>query len=195
MRKRSWDAGFFIAKLLIVFALFVSAQCVFSDGATNQSMHLTNTAKLSERETLRLVYHELSKTRYFAPINVKLEGSAARIGLDQKELTDFLTLKFRNTFTGYQVKEPSREVWMSRPLDSAWGSISVRIWTVGEKNSIVSYHLALRMSRFLSGECGYEDEMLGYSSAHDLTQTRELKDNLVTLLERAATLLMKVQEP
>ena len=54
-----------------------------------------------------LYYRRLKTIELFGMIEVELagSGSAEKIGLTESELTDYVKLKFRNTFTGVKYKD------------------------------------------------------------------------------------------
>lgn len=176
---------------------------------TEQATNLLNATPEEREKVLRFINNrDLIKVRYFQPIQVNLEGDAVKIGLDSKELSDFLTLKFKNLFSSYEIKELSTNSWKvkdAKSLDefgdiefqgidrSEWALMTVKIWVVGEDYPL-AYHIHLDIGRLGGGSHGYEDERLGVSSAKNLKENRRLKDSLADMLEKAAIELMKLRE-
>jgi len=52
-----------------------------------------------------IVYSGFKTIKKFGSINVSVEGSAEKIGLNKEELTDYLRLRFKNSFAGMEYKE------------------------------------------------------------------------------------------
>jgi len=149
----------------------------------------------------QILYRDLINVKYVYAITLQFDGTAEELGIDQG-LSDFLTLKFKNTFTGYELRPfPKDAKWYRDAqgngqyigLDkNEWAYVNFRIWTVSQKQT-VAYHIRLEIKRLLGGDSYYQNEVLDLTSARELTQTRLLKDTLSDMMERAATEIMKLQ--
>jgi hypothetical protein len=69
---------------------------------------------------------------------VTLDGDAEKIGLDEKELTDYLKLRIRNNFD--DIKIVDMKEFFTKYTGKQQGGISLRIWVLGDDYP-VAYHL------------------------------------------------------
>jgi hypothetical protein len=163
---------------------------------------LSEISDVDKSKAMRILAHgDLLQVRYFRAAQVYFQGSAEQLGLDAQELQDFVNLKQKNIFTGYEMKSlPKDAQFTVDGLDfkvlgvdmNEWAGISVRVWTVGDDYP-VAYHLKLSIVKLGGGKHGYEDELLGVSSRQKIRDTRLLKDAITGMMETAATEIMKLQ--
>jgi len=154
------------------------------------------TPKVDEKVLAKVTYSDLTDVKKFFTVYVLLDGSAEKIGLDRKELSDFVKLRFKNLFTGFPIEElPKNEQGL--PADGInereWANLFVVVWTVGDDYP-VAYHIELKMGKFRGGGWGYSDASLGYASAKTLKDGRVIKDTISDLMERAAATLFRIQD-
>lgn len=127
-----------------------------------------------------IFYNGFTTIERFGLIGVSLEGSAEKIGLKKENLTDYLRLRFKNSFAGMEFEE-TENLWQTmQNKDEAKkvGSINVKVWTVGE-NYPVAYHIAISAGN-LSSSREYENSVLGYGSKQDLPEyVREIISKMV----------------
>ncbi len=177
---------------MIKFLLLLSTACALLSCASAVTEQEDSARRLS---VARSLYYDLTDVRQFYFVHVDLAGSAEEIGLDRKELAEFLRLRFKNFFTGFPLKElpPDKN---GSPKDDVvereWAYLSVTVWTVGSDYP-VAYHINLTMRKLRGGGGGYEDASLGYASAKALKSERILKDAISDMMERAAVKLLKIQ--
>ena len=70
-----------------------------------------------------IFYSEFKTIEKFGLISVFLEGSADKLGLKKGELTDYLRLRFKNSFSGMEFKDPEnlQEILVNTPPAQAGG--------------------------------------------------------------------------
>jgi hypothetical protein len=186
-----------LLRILSILFLLANCQRGYSQNATNQATD-PERAKIIDR----ILHKDLLKVHNFQQMQVSLDGSAEDIGLNHQDLQEFVTLKFKNIFTGYELKklpddalgpmDENGDILFKGVDKNEWALLTVNIWTVGT-NYPVAYHLKLTIGRLGGGCHGYEDQSLGYATAKNLRETRQLKDSITDMMERAATELMKLQ--
>ena len=93
------------------------------------------------------------KIFYKDTIQVYFKGEGAKkIGIYEKELTDYLKLRIRNNFADIKIVKDMREFY-TKYTGKQQGGISLRIWIIGDDNP-VAYHLKYT---FLNYEYRYEE--------------------------------------
>ena len=126
---------------------------------------------------------ELSNIKYFCAVNVCTDGSAAQIGLNEKELTDFLRLKYKNNISlpilpnkileknndGLSITEDKGEIW-------------VTVWTIGD-NYPVAYYIRMSAGNATNIHA-WEQEYLGYDSKENIPNI--VKTQLTNMMEKFA---------
>ncbi len=79
------------------------------------------------------------KTFEKGSISVSFLGSAKKIGLDKKELTDYLKFRIRIYFVDIKVAKNLKEFF--KYTGKQQGGINLRIWISGDDDYPVAYHL------------------------------------------------------
>ena len=127
----------------------------------------------------------------FSSIGVYLRGKAEGIGLNQSELSNFLKLRFKNSFAGTSYKETDfatimdeREVQQSKR-----GDIAITVWTVGNDYPI-AFHIEIGSGNYLNlGQ--YKTAFLGYSSKQKITES--VKKSITELVDDLAVSYFKAR--
>ena len=81
-----------------------------------------------------IFYSGFKTVERFGLIGVSLEGSAEKIGLKKDNLTDYLRLRFKNSFAGMEFKEQENlwETFENKDKAKKIGNIHLKVWTVGD---------------------------------------------------------------
>ena len=118
----------------------------------------------SEADLYRILYPEFLKIESFGNIRVVFKGEGAKkIGLNEKELTDFLKFKFKNSFAEIPYRDQSdkiHDIYEDKNKAKTIGSIVVRVWIVGDSYPIV-YHMEIIAGTF-EKMTAYTNAVLGY---------------------------------
>lgn len=124
-----------------------------------------------------IFYGDLRKIESFVFIYAHVKGDAkSGIGLTDSEMTDYVRLRFKNSFAGV----PYRETPFSSIKDPAKaGSIWCGVWTVGD-NYPVAYHVEIRFGTMEKDRI-YTDEVLGYGNSKVAQEkVKQVLDNMIT---------------
>ncbi|MFN7712990.1 MAG: hypothetical protein ACK5OI_11490 [Curvibacter sp.] len=127
----------------------------------------------------------------FGLISVSVQGSAEKIGLKKEDLTDFLRLRFKNSFAGIGFKEP-KDLWESiedNDKGKKIGNIHVKVWTVGDDYPI-AYHIAINAGN-LTNTRQYESSILGYGSKRNVPDS--VRESISKLVEDLAVAFFKAR--
>jgi hypothetical protein len=161
----------------LLAATLAAGSCIYADG---------------KKPTLeRFYYSGFWTVERFALIDVTLEGTAKKLGLNEDKLTDYLRLRFKNSFAGMEFKEPDSLVKVILNKDTAekYGSIHVKVWTVGDDYP-VAFHLELQAGN-LTNEKEYRGAVLGYGSKQNVPDT--IRKKIAELVEEAALAFFKAR--
>jgi hypothetical protein len=130
----------------------------------------------------------------FGLISVSLEGSAEKIGLKKEELTDYLRLRFKNSFAGVGFKEPENlwETIQNKEKAKKIGYIHVKVWTVGDDYPI-AYHIAISAGNLASSQesLEYETAFLGYGSKRNVPDS--VRESISQLIDDLAVAFFKAR--
>lgn len=125
------------------------------------------------------LYGDLRKIESFGFIHVHVKNSKEK-GLrpDEKELTDYLKLRFKNNFANVPFKDQSAN--LSNILESEKiGRLWCGVWTVGSDYP-VAYHVECKAGPFSKPEM-LSDEHLGYGNSRNVPdQLRKSIDEMVS---------------
>lgn len=189
--------------ILIIFCVLLTASSLKADGESFRKRYPTYESFLeSIQESLRPVdvnSDEYKKERYRDFIDIKslykkttcvwlLLGDAEKIGLDKKELTDYLRLKIKNNFANISFEgkgSPGKQL----------GYISLRVHVVGD-NYPVAYHLKYQFRHTGSPQIDdsviwENDIMLGYGSKDTVPDM--IREDIDTVIRELAILFFKVR--
>lgn len=138
-----------------------------------------------------IFYSEFKTIESFGLINVSVEGSAGTIGLKKEDLTDFLRLRFKNSFAGMGFKEPKNlwETFEDKEKGKKIGSIHVKVWTVGDEYPI-AYHIAISAGN-LANTRQYESAILGYGSKRNVPDS--VRESISKLIDDLAVAFFKAR--
>ena len=98
-----------------------------------------------------------------------LGDNAEKLGLDKKELDDYLSINVRNYFPDIKLEIPDYAEYTEEQI----GYINFRIWTVGDDYPVL-YHLKCTCSPF-SYEQLWEEEIMGCVSKDKVFDTIKKK--------------------
>ena len=190
-KDKMYCRNIILAVLALAFSVHVSATELSSEEKARNFRE-------AMRATEKIQFEEFAEIKRFYGLTVMLMGTAEKIGINEAELTEFMLLKFRNNFAGYEIASRAPLVEAQRDWNAfsktrkEWANIMISIQTAGSDYP-VAYYIELKMSQ-LSGSKDFERSVLGYSSAEQLRTGRTIKDTIATLMEEAATLLLLVNE-
>jgi len=127
----------------------------------------------------------------FGLISVSLDGSAEKIGLKKEDLTDYLRLRFKNSFAGMWFKEPENlwETIQNKEKAAKIGDIHVNVWTVGDDFPI-AYHIAINAGNLANGR-EYENAFLGYGSKRNVPDS--VRESISQLIDDLAVAFFKAR--
>mgnify|MGYP001181613987 CR=1 FL=1 len=117
-------------------------------------------------------------------ISVTFVGSAKRIGLNKRELTDYLRLSIKNNFADITIANTLKEFF--KFTGKQQGGISLRIWISGDDYP-VAYHLKYK---FFNYEYRYhqgrpEGERIKHSIWEDEMLGIGLRENVSDLIKKS----------
>jgi hypothetical protein len=136
----------------------------------------------------RLIYEDFKKIKIFGPLIVLFEGDAEKIGLNKNDLTDFLKLKVKNNFAGFQIKTIDRSD-LEKSISPTIGRIVVSVWVVGTDYP-VAFHIEIQAGSLNKFDI-YEKAILGYGSKNNVPNT--IKKVIGDLIEAFAIKFYKVR--
>jgi hypothetical protein len=150
--------------LIIVFILIVMPSLGANDEYLKPAYRDFNKVKILDRENTRVFF----------------EGDCKKIGLDEKELTDYLRLKVKNSFANIKLEDLPRDKYKPEQI----GHIKLRVWVIGVKYPVI-YHIKCELwDRSLTEFQIYEHEMLGCGSKDTVPDT--VKKSIDTMVEKLA---------
>jgi hypothetical protein len=138
-----------------------------------------------------IFYSGFKTIERFGLINVSLDGSAEKIGLKKEELTNYLRLRFKNSFAGMEFKEPEDiiKTYQDKEKAKKTGNIHVKVWTVGDDYPI-AYHIAINAGNLTSGR-EYETAILGYGSKSNVPNS--VRESISQLIDDLAVAFFKAR--
>lgn len=155
---------------------------------------LCSTSYAAEKEKINLeaIFYSGFKTiQTFGSLSVSLQGSAEKIGLKEKELTDYLKLRFKNSFAKYEFKEVEKlwDVMQDKKIAPTIGLIHIQVWTVGDDYPI-AYHISINAGN-LSNAREYTGAYLGYGSKSNVPDT--VKESISSFIDKLAIAFFKAR--
>lgn len=137
------------------------------------------------------IYSGFKTIKTFSSIGVYLTGSAEEIGLSKEELTNYLRLRFKNSFADTGFKEIGFETIMkeSEGKRAEQGDIAVTVWTVGDDYPI-AFHIEIGAGNY-SNLGLYKTAMLGYSSKQQINDS--VKKSISELVDQLAITYFKAR--
>ncbi|MCP4683006.1 MAG: hypothetical protein GY864_11790 [Desulfobacterales bacterium] len=124
-------------------------------------------------------FNGLEQIERFAAVSVSLEGSAEKMGLDEKHLADYARLRFRNTFSDMNLEKSIKIIDEER---SETGIIYIKIYTT-RVDSIIAYHVFYNVATF-SSEFLIDMSCLGIASQNEAPN--KIKKAISGLMDRLA---------
>ncbi len=133
-------------------------------------------------------------------ISVSFLGSAKKIGLDKKELTDYLKFRIRIYFVDIKVAKTLKEFF--KYTGKQQGGISLRIWISGD-NYPVAYHLKYKFFNYeyryhqsrpkgvRVNDSIWEHEILGIGLKENVSDL--IKESIDDVIPKLAILFYKVR--
>jgi hypothetical protein len=141
----------------------------------------------------QIFYSGFKKVEYFCHINVNLQGSAEKIGLNKERLTDLAKLKFKNNFANINYKDESErlfDIYLDENKNNSVAAIYFDIWTVGDDYP-VAYHISVKSGPVSNADM-YTNAYLGYGSRVDVPET--VKKAIADFMEELAISFFKARE-
>jgi hypothetical protein len=138
-----------------------------------------------------IAYSGFKTIEEFGRIGVYLEGSAGKIGMEKEGLTDYLRLRFKNSFSGMTFKQAENifKLWLDKEKAKKNGSIIVKIWTVGDDYPI-AYHIEIGAGN-LTNSWEYKTAMLGYGSKNNVPNS--IRESISKLIDELAVAFFKAR--
>jgi hypothetical protein len=136
-----------------------------------------------------ILYGDLRKMEYVGYIyaHVKNEESS-KIGLNDEELTNYVKLRFKNSFAGVQYKNLGNNI-SNVSNKSAVGYLWCGVWTVGDDYPI-AYHIECRFGSMQNPRI-LTDAVLGYGNKNNVPDT--IKKSLDDMMSRFAIQFFKTR--
>ena len=151
----------------IIFSVLISLLACSPAFAQN-----SRTEGLSERE-IKLLYGEFKAIRSFGLIAVSLVGDAEKIGLAAKPIRENVEDQFKKDFCKIpyrdETRNPERFARLLAAQDPKIGSITFRIWVVGD-SSRLAYHVRCDAGSFRNFSI-WTEEVLGHGTKATIKQT------------------------
>lgn len=137
------------------------------------------------------LYSGFKTIKNFSSIDVYLRGTAEEIGLSKEDLTNYLRLRFKNSFANTSYKKTSFEKIMeeNKEKQSDRGDISIIVWTVGDDYPI-AFHIEISAGNY-SNLGQYETAILGYGSEQKITES--VKESISELVDDLAIAYFKAR--
>jgi hypothetical protein len=129
----------------------------------------------------------LKSIKRFAAVTVSIEGSAEKIGLDKKHLTDYARFRFRNSFNDMKLEKTIKIINEQR---SVTGIIYIKIKTVREDYPI-AYYVSCNAITF-SSEFLLDFSCLGITSKSEASNT--IKEAISEMMDNLAIRFFKDKE-
>ncbi len=141
-----------------------------------------------------ILYSSFKTIERFRIIDVSLGGSSEKIGLKEEDLTDYLRLRFKNSFAGIEFKklEPFEILKIIQDEKAKSGKIHVHVWTVGDDYPI-AFHIEMQADNMSAGyaEYAYEHEILGYGSKQNVPDS--VRESISKLMDNLAVAFFKAR--
>ena len=151
----------------IIFGLLISL--LVASPAFSQNSRLEG---LTDRE-IKLLYGEFKTVRTFGLIAVSLVGDAAQFGLTADTLKNRIKEQFKNDFCSVEYRDltedPQRFAKLLAARDPHIGSITFRIWVVGDTTAL-AYHVRCDAGTFRNFSI-WSEEVLGHGTKESLPHT------------------------
>ena len=137
------------------------------------------------------IYSGFKSIESFSSLRVYFNGTAKDIGLNKDELTNFLKLRFKNSFAGtaYQQTDFKKIMNESDAQKSKRGVIEIKIWTVGNDYPI-AFHIEISSGNYSNFE-QYKTAFLGYSSKEKIFES--VKKSITELVDDLAVSYFKAR--
>lgn len=150
---------------------------------------ISYTAEKEEINFEAILYSGFKTIKSFGSLSVSLQGSAKKIGIKENELTDYLKLRFKNSFAKYEFKEVEKllEAMQDKKIAPTIGLIHIQVWTVGEDYP-VAYHLSINSGN-LNNVREYTNAYLGYGSKSNVPDT--VKESISSFIDELAIAFFK----
>ena len=138
-----------------------------------------------------ILYSGFKTIQTFGSISVSLQGSAEKIGLKEKELSNYLKLRFKNSFAKYEYKEVEKlfDAMKDKKIAPTIGLIHIQVWTVGDDYP-VAYHISINAGN-LNNVRVYTEAYLGFGSKSNVPDT--VKESISSLIDDLAIAFFKAR--
>ena len=138
------------------------------------------------------LYPSFKIIKTFGYIGLDLTGTAEKIGLKHDELTDYLRLRFKNSFANFEYMENDdiASAMSDKKIAPTIGSIQIKIWTGGEEHYPIAIHIKLSTGNLPDSD-DYVDEYLGTGSKSSIPTT--VKKDISTMIDKLAIAFFKAR--
>ncbi len=138
----------------------------------------------------QLVYPEFKEIEFFGALVVNFGGeNEEKLGLNQKQLKDYLKLKYKNNFASFPYKTAPEAYLYDDTKRKKVGIIEIYIWTVGSDYP-VAYYIRLRAGHFSDVDI-IELPALGFNSKDGINSA--VKKYISELVEDFAIFFFKAR--
>ena len=138
-------------------------------------------------------FAELKQIKKFVSVEVQTQGTAEKIGLKRRELTDLTRLTFLNEFPGVALEGSSGPPAVGAEGLNQLGFLSCEVWTVGEEY-VVAYHMDCNAGSYLMPRLPgslWNRAILGYGPKDQIPDA--VHKGLRTMVEQFAATFFKVR--
>ena len=167
-------------KIGSILVIFLFALCSVSYAAEKEKINYE-----------AIFYSGFKTVKTFGSLSVSLQGTAEKIGIKENELTDYLKLRFKNSFAKYEYKEVEKllDPMRDKKIDPTIGFIHITVWTVGEDYP-VAYHISINSGN-LNNVREYTNAQLGYGSKSNIPDT--VKESISSFIDELAIAFFKAR--
>jgi hypothetical protein len=182
----SWRETLIMRVFVLLLAMVVLLAPVHSVHAIDDPLGL------SDKEA-RLLYKGLKEINSFGLIAVALVGDTDKIGLSQRELTDYARTRFQAHFKRTKLDDVSRDskafLNLVSTRDKKVGTITFRVWVVGNESPII-YHLKIDAGNF-DNPAIYTEEILGHGTPKNTSDS--VRTTIDEMMKDLASVYYKVK--
>ena len=138
-------------------------------------------------------FADLGQIKKFVAVEVQVQGTAEKLGLNGGDLTDSTRVTFLKKFPGVALEMTSTPSPDAKERLSQLGYLTCEVWTVGEEY-IVAYHLDCNAgSYFMPGrpDTLWNRAILGYGPKGEVSDA--VREGLQSMVEQLAVTYYKVR--
>lgn len=139
-------------------------------------------------------FAEFRQIKKFVSVEVQTQGTAEKVGLKSRELTDVTRLTFLRNFPGVALEGSAGPSPDGTERLSELGFLSCEVWTVGEEY-IVAYHVDCNAGSYVKSKLPgslWNRAILGYGPKDEVSAA--IHNGLRSMVEQFATSFFKARK-